>query len=79
MTRKTNSIFAFNCAFCGTLAFQPQVTLLFAYFNSHDYAALFATAMAVLRVLFALDRSLGLFSTQRTPAVFLALSRIIFP
>jgi len=54
-SKKQTAFFAFNCTFCGTLAFfNHKLPLLFAYFNSHDYAALFATAMAVLRVPFLL-------------------------
>lgn len=54
MTRKNKQHFLLLTVLSvGHLLFSTtSYPFLFAYFNSHDYAALFATAMAVLRVLF---------------------------
>ncbi len=56
MTRKNKQHFLLlTMLSVGHLLFSTtSYPFLFAYFNSHDYAALFATAMAVLRVLFLL-------------------------
>ena len=56
MTRKnTQHFLLLTVLSVGHLLFSTtSYPFLFAYFNSHDYAALFATAMALLRVLFLL-------------------------
>ena len=80
MTRKNKQHFLLLTVLSvGHLLFSTTgYPFLFAYFNSHDYAALCDSAGNPTGSFSALDRSLGLFSAQRTPSVFLALSRIVF-